>query len=91
VNIKVRTIEVDSTTADALEARAAERGVTVSELLAELVLFVDTQAPAGGDEIAEMDRQWAAIEAGQPTVPHEEVVRWLETWGTPAFKPWHKR
>lgn len=91
MNIKVRTIEVDSTTADALEARAAERGVTVSELLAELVLFVDTQAPAGGDEIAEMDRQWAAIEAGQPTVPHEEVVRWLETWGTPAFKPWHKR
>jgi hypothetical protein len=30
-------------------------------------------------------------EAGQPTVPHAEVVRWLETWGTPAFKPWHER
>ncbi len=39
-------------------------------------------------EIAELDYQWAEIEAGQPTVPHEKVARWLKTWGTPAFKPW---
>lgn len=43
------------------------------------------------DEIAELDRRWAAIEAGEPTVPHDEVVRWLETWGTPAFRPWGAR
>jgi predicted transcriptional regulator len=41
------------------------------------------------DEIAELDRQWAEIEAGAvPTVPHEKVARWLETWGTAEFKPW---
>ncbi len=40
------------------------------------------------DELAELDRRWAAIEAGEATVPHDEVVRWLETWGTPAFRPW---
>jgi predicted transcriptional regulator len=40
------------------------------------------------DELAELERRWAAIEAGEATVPHDEVVRWLETWGTPAFRPW---
>ena len=39
------------------------------------------------DEIAELDRRWAAVESGEPTVPHDEVVRWLQTWGTPAFTP----
>jgi predicted transcriptional regulator len=43
---------------------------------------------ANNHEIAELDRQWAAIESGEPTVPHDQVVRWLETWGTSAFKPW---
>lgn len=43
------------------------------------------------DEIVELDRRWAAIEAGEPTVSHDEVVRWLETWGTPAFTPWRAR
>jgi predicted transcriptional regulator len=91
MNLKVRTIEVDAATADTLGARAGERGMSVGELVAELVAFVDSHAPVDDDEIAELDRRWAAIEAGQPTVPHTEVVRWLETWGTPAFKPWHER
>jgi hypothetical protein len=39
-------------------------------------------------EIAELHRQWAAIKAGAPTVAHDDVVRWLDTWGTPHFKPW---
>ena len=91
MNLKVRTIEVDAATADTLEARAGERGMSVGELVAELVAFVDSHAPVDDDEIAELDRRWAAIEAGQPTVPHTEVVRWLETWGKPAFKPWHER
>jgi len=30
-------------------------------------------------EIAELDRQWAAIKAGEPTVPHDDVVRRLDT------------
>jgi predicted transcriptional regulator len=40
------------------------------------------------EELAELERRWAAIEAGEATVPHDEVVLWLETWGTPAFRPW---
>jgi predicted transcriptional regulator len=84
---RTRTIEIDAATANELEARAATRGVSVREMVAELVAD-EAALSADGDDIAELDRQWAAIEAGTATVPHDKVARWLETWGTPAFKPW---
>ena len=84
MNIKL-TIEIDEKTAQALKARAAELGVSVGELIAELA---GGARPADADEIAELDRRWAAVEAGAPTVAHDKVVRWLETWGTPLFRPW---
>jgi predicted transcriptional regulator len=90
MSTKTRTIEIDEATADALRARADERGVSVAQFLAD-VAAESGPVTVGPEEIAELDRRWAAIESGEPTVPHEEVVRWLETWGTPAFKPWHKR
>ena len=41
-------------------------------------------------ELAELDQQWAAINSGEPTVPHDDVARWLETWGTPELLPWQQ-
>jgi predicted transcriptional regulator len=84
-----RTIEIDSAIADELEARAASRGVSVGEMVAELVAL--DSASGSMDELAELDRQWAGIEAGAATIPHERVARWLETWGTPGFKPWREQ
>jgi hypothetical protein len=83
----VATIELDKETADALKARAAERGITVSELLAQ---FARESAPTIADpaDIAELDRRWAKIKSGEATVAHSHVVGWLQTWGTPAFKAW---
>jgi hypothetical protein len=86
-----RTIEIDAATADELEARAATRGVSVGQMVAELVALGEASAPAGAEDVAELDRQWAEIEAGAPTVPHEKVARWLETWGTPTFRPWNNQ
>jgi predicted transcriptional regulator len=86
-----RTIEVDDATAAALERHAAEAGLSVSDLLADMVTRRGEAAEASASDIAELDRQWAAIKAGEPTVPHEDVVRWLDTWGTPRFKPWNSR
>ena len=86
-----RAIEVDDTTAAALETRAAEAGVSVSELLADLVALQRRPAQVSSEELAELDRQWAAIKSGEPTVSHEDVVRWLDTWGTPAYRPWADR
>ena len=80
---KTHSIEVDRAIADALRDRAAERGVSVAELVAELVPL------ATGDEaIAELERRWAEITRDQQTVPHAKVERWLQSWGTPNFRPW---
>lgn len=85
-----RKIEVDEATATELEIRAAERGFTMSELIAELLQETEP-VEVSTEELAELDRRSAAILAGEKTVPNEEVVRWLETWGTPEFRPWNKR
>jgi predicted transcriptional regulator len=87
---KTQTIEVDEATADALRVRAAECGVSVAQFLSDIAVE-SGPVTVDSEEIAELDRRWAAIEAGEATIPHDEVVRWLETWGTPAFRPWRKR
>jgi predicted transcriptional regulator len=81
-------IEVDEQTADVLHDRAAELGLTVSELVAELAALDSDPIVVESEEIAELDRRWKKIGAGQATVPHERVVRWLRTWGTPRFRQW---
>jgi predicted transcriptional regulator len=86
-----RTIEVDDATAAALESRAAEVGLSVPELLAEMVALEGVSAQLSTAEVSELDRQWAAIKAGEPTVDHDDVVRWLDAWGTPRFKPWNSQ
>ncbi|HUI94684.1 MAG TPA: ribbon-helix-helix protein, CopG family [Xanthobacteraceae bacterium] len=91
MNVKVRSIEVDTETADLLEARARARGVSVSELVAELASLDNAPVSVDAAEIAELDRRWTSVAGGRPTVPHDEVVRWLQTWGTPAFRPWRER
>jgi predicted transcriptional regulator len=36
----------------------------------------------------ELDRRWKAFEAQQSVAASDDVVRWLQTWGTPAFRSW---
>lgn len=81
-------IEVDEQTAGVLHTRAAELGMTVSELVAELATLESEPIDVESDEITELDRRWKKIETGGRTVPQERVVRWLRTWGTPQFRPW---
>jgi hypothetical protein len=85
MNVRTATIEVDKETADTLKARAAERGLTVPELVAEMTALQAGPVELSPEEMADLDRQWAAIEAGEPTVPHGEVVRWLETGARPPL------
>lgn len=81
-------IEIDERTADVLQARANELGVTVSALVAELATLDSDPVVVESDEIAELDRRWKKVEAGAPTISHDRVVRWLRMWGTPGFRPW---
>ena len=85
---KPHTIELDEATATALKERADERGMTVPDLLAEFAREHREPIDTDADQLAELDKRWASIEAGQPTVRNDRVIRWLETWGTPAYKPW---
>ena len=78
-----------------MKERAAELGMTVEEFLAAIasetgMVRVDPGEVDPG-EIAELDRRLAKVEAGTRTVRNEEVVRWLETWATPEFKPWREQ
>jgi predicted transcriptional regulator len=86
MSAKTETIEVDSAVASALKTRAAERGVSVAQLVSELVPFAIDDA-----DVADLDRRWAKIEAGGATVPQADVEHWLRTWGTPEFRPWSER
>ena len=81
-------IEVDEQTAGVLQARAAELGVTVSELVAELATLETEPVTVDGGAIAELDRRWQKVQSGAQTVSHERVVRWLRTWGTSRSQPW---
>jgi len=88
--MKTRSIEVDDDTATALTQRVAERGVSVPELVAELVTLEAGPVVAEAGDIAELDRRWKAFEAQGSVAANDDVVRWLQTWGTPAFRSWRK-
>jgi hypothetical protein len=99
MNIKSRKIEVDAGTADVLEARAAARGVSVAELLADLasneeVLPADMAAlrakgegPWSAEALAEDARRLAEFERTREGVPWAEVKAWMQSWGTPDELP----
>lgn len=84
----MRKIEVDEGTATVLERRAADRGLSVADLVAELAELAIEPIDVSEEEVAELDRIAAAADQPGGTVAHEEVVRWLETWGTPSYRPW---
>lgn len=80
-------IEVDKHTADMLQSRATELGVTVQQLVAELAALDSAARDADANEIAELDRRYARA-TGSERVPHGRVVQWLRTWGTSEFRLW---
>lgn len=85
---KRHMIEVDETTATLLRKRAQAEGISVAELVAGLTAMAEIPVEISPEELADLDRQMAAIDSGaEATVPHDQVARWLETWGTPDFKP----
>ncbi len=102
MNEKVR-IEVDEQTAEVLKARAAARGMTVSELIADLVEAVETlppdlqaqrnasKGPWAPDVLAEDARRLADFQRTREAVPWEDVKSWMQSWGTPNELPPPKR
>jgi hypothetical protein len=88
---KLRSIEVDEMTAQVLEARAVQRGVSVAEVVAELARGflhdLSTMQAAGRgpwvpDVLAEDGRRLAGFEQDRQGVPGDEIDAWLRSWGT---------
>jgi hypothetical protein len=82
-----RKIEVDEAAALALERRAAEIGTSVAAVVSELVLLDQQPTNVSALEVAELDRRWANVKAGEATVPHKKVAKWLKSWGSPIQSP----
>ena len=72
MTIDEASIEVDKHTADALQMRAAELGVAVPQLIAELATLDSDPRHAGLDEVAELDRRYARATEGS-RVPGERA------------------
>lgn len=99
MNIKVRSIEVDVETADLLEARANARGMSVSELLADIacndeILPADLaemrsngEGPWSPEALEDDARRLAEFERTRLGVPWDEVKAWMESWGSPNELP----
>jgi|SRR5579862_472173 len=99
MNIKLRKIEVDSETAELLEARAAARGISVAELLADMavneeVLPADLatmrrkgQGPWSPELLEEDARRLAEYKQTRLGVPWSEVSDWIRSWGSPNELP----
>jgi hypothetical protein len=99
MNVKVRTIEVDMQTAELLEARAIARGMTVSELLADIACNEDVlpadlaemraqgKGPWSAEALEEDARRLAEFERTRMGVPWQDVKIWMESWGTPNELP----
>lgn len=89
---KARKIEIDEATAARLEARAAERGISVPELVAGLAaldaqdwpeqleaLRARGEGPWSPEALAEDERAFDEFERTGAGVPWEEAKAWLES------------
>ncbi|PZQ15755.1 MAG: hypothetical protein DI565_07845 [Ancylobacter novellus] len=78
-----RTIEVDEEVADALEKRAAERGVSLDEFLTQVGgVEEEGMVELSPEELAELEARVAEWERDRLGVPAEEVFQWMKSWGT---------
>ena len=92
-------IEVDARTADLLQARAAARGMSVADLLADLAsddnllpLWLESmrergEGPWSPEVLAEDKRRLAEFERTRMGIPLNEVKAWVDSWGTPNELP----
>lgn len=99
MNPRLRTIQVDERTAELLEARAAARGLSVAELVADLAwtvenlspelqaLYENGEGPWSPEVLAEDARRLAEFEQTRQGIPWEEVKAWMQSWGTPDERP----
>jgi predicted transcriptional regulator len=80
----VLTVRLDRKLSNKLEKRARQANRSKSALTAyALESFFEIE----DQEVAKIKRALARSKAGAPTIAHEDVVRWVKSWGTPNELP----
>jgi RHH-type rel operon transcriptional repressor/antitoxin RelB len=78
------TVHLKPEVKDKLDALARDTKRSKSHLASEAIeRYVDLNEW----QVAHIRAALAEDEAGGPGVPHEEVVRWIESWGTDCELP----
>jgi len=74
------TVRLTPEVSDKLEALARDTNRSKSYLASEAIAsYVDMNAW----QVARIKKALAEARSGAPGVPHPEVVRWVESWGSP--------
>jgi predicted transcriptional regulator len=82
------TLALPPALADRVRAAAAESGESVETVVGRaLEAWLEDNAE-DARALQQLERRWAAVQAGEATVSHDAVARWLDTWGEAGFKPW---
>jgi predicted transcriptional regulator len=82
-----RILDLDPQTNSRLDTLAAERGQDPAAVIADAVELLDTILDIKGPDIEEDVRRVRHFERTREAVPFEEVMAWVETWGTPDELP----
>lgn len=98
MNAKVK-IEIDAQTADLLKARAAARGMSIGDFLADLAggenllppaleaMRIAGDGPWSPETLAEDARRLAEFHSTREALPWDDVKAWMLSWGTPGELP----
>lgn len=73
------SLRIDRKLANKLERHAKLAKRSKSSFAA---MAIENQLEAEKLEIAATKQVIARVRAGEPTVPHEDVMRWIKSWGT---------
>jgi RHH-type transcriptional regulator, rel operon repressor / antitoxin RelB len=73
------TVRLTPEVSDKLEALARDTKRSKSNLASEAI---ESYINLNAWQVAHIKAALAEDEEGTPGVPHEEVVRWMESWGT---------
>jgi predicted transcriptional regulator len=81
---KSRSVRIPAAYVERLDALAQQRDRTHAELLIEaLAVHFDAEEW----RVKAIQQAIEKADAGGPWIPHEEVVAWIQSWGTPNELP----
>jgi predicted transcriptional regulator len=82
-----RILDLDPRTNTRLDTLAAERGQDAATVVADAVELLDTDLDIEGPDIEEDRRRVREFERTREAIPFEDVMAWVQSWGTPNELP----